>query len=185
MRSFIIFFLIISEVLSYRKVLFKTNIITPNIYSITNPNTLEHVFPKSLTKAHSNDLHNLFICNGDINNIRSNYKFIDDSDILSNNNWIKLGKNNYVNKKNGLFIPNNESKGIVARAIMYMSYAHGYNYENIINYNNLIKWCITFPPTKEEYNHNNIAYEYQKRRNQFIDLYNKENYYYLINNTFK
>jgi hypothetical protein len=115
----------------------------------------------------------------------STYKFIDETDILSDNNWIKLEKNNYVNKKNGLFIPNNESKGIVSRAIMYMSYTHGYNYENIINYKNLIKWCITFPPTKEEHNHNNIAYECQKRRNHFIDLYNKENYYYLINNTFK
>ena len=185
MKSILTFFLVILEVFSYKKILFKTNIIKPNIYNISNPNTLEHIFPKSLTKKNSNDLHNLFICNGDINNIRSNYKFIDDIDILSNNNWIKLEKNNYVNKKNKLFIPNNESKGIVARAIMYMSYTHGYNYENIINFHNLIKWCITFPPTKEEYNHNNIVYAYQKNRNPFIDLYNKNDYYYLINNTFK
>ena len=185
MRFFLIILCAITEIMSFRKILFKTNIITPVIYTKQYADTIEHVFPKSLSKAHSNDLHNLFICNGKINNIRSNYKFTNESDILTDNNWIKLEENNYVNNKKRLFIPNNESKGIVARAIMYMSYNHDYNYKQIINYNHLINWSIDHPPTKEEYNHNELAFQCQKKRNKFIDLYDNKKYKSEITNIFK
>ena len=184
MIKYIILLLCMSKAFSFKKILFKTNIITPNIYSISNPNTVEHIFPKSLMKYNNNDLHNLFICNNKINNLRSNYKYVDENDIKFDNTWIKLENNNYVNQYKSLFIPNNYSKGIIARAIMYMAYTYKYNYKKIINTDNLLEWCIRYPPTKEEYNHNNLVFIYQKRRNHFIDLYYKKNYKNIIINIF-
>ena len=179
-----VFLMHISKILCFREILFKTTIQTPIIYSKEIANTVEHVFPKSLMKNNNNDLHNLFICNKEINNIRSNYKYVDENDIIFNNEWIKLEKNNYVNQNKKLFIPNDYSKGIVARTIMYMVYTYKYKYYKVINTDNLINWCINFPPSREEYNHNNLVFTYQKRRNQFIDLYNKKNYKRMISNIF-
>ena len=184
MKQVILIMLYISKVFSFKEILFKSNMITPNIYSYANANTIEHIFPKSLINYNNNDLHNLFICNRRINNLRSNYKYVDENDIIFDNTWIKLEENNYINTKKLLFIPNDYSKGIIARSIMYMAYTYKYNYKKVINTDNLINWSINFPPSKEEYNHNDLAFKYQKRRNQFIDLYNKKNYKRMITSIF-
>ena len=56
------------------------------------------VFPKSLMyKRHYNDMHNIFKCDSYINNMRSNYKFVDDYNI---NSFIRLNEtDNYINTK--------------------------------------------------------------------------------------
>lgn len=158
---------------------------TPIIYSPTRHSklTLEHVFPKCyMYKKHYNDMHNIFKCDAYINNMRSNYKFVDDY----NGNFTRLFEtDNFVNTKQKLFIPEDGSKGIISRSIMHMSYEYKYDYRKVIDYKNLIKWCLDYPPTKEEIYHNNIIFQKQKTRNMFIDLYNKKRFKNLITQYFE
>jgi endonuclease I len=187
MLSFII-------MLSFRSVLVKC-LEYPQIYNFNlnkiynNQQTLEHIFPKCyMNKNTYNDMHNIFSCNKDINNIRSNYKFIDskNKEYYDNINHFYNIKHtdNYCSPKLKLFIPENDSKGIISRCIMYMSYEYKYNYEKIIDYDNLIEWSIKYPPTKQEYLHNTFVFKKQYKKNQFIDLYYKKNYIKYISNLF-
>jgi len=179
----------------------KNNIIhsshNPQIYNINlnkiniyNRPTLEHIFPKCyMNKISFNDMHNIFSCNSFINNQRSNYKFIDIND-NEYYNYKKLFINinntdNYYSPKLKLFIPEDSSKGIISRTIMYMSYEYKYKYDKIITYQNLINWSLDYPPSQQEIYHNNIVFKKQFKRNQFIDLYYKKNYYNYISKIFK
>lgn len=164
---------------------------TPVIYTYLKSSkyNLEHVFPKCyIHKQHYNDMHNIFKSDIYINNARSNYKYIDKNDDefkYHNINFKQLyDSNNYVNSKLSLFIPDNNSKGLIARAIMYMSYKYNYDYKKIIDSDNLINWCFKYPPTKQEYYHNNLISQIQKNRNVFIDLYGNKKYDKLIMKNF-
>jgi len=158
----------------------------PQIYNINRIDinkygqySLEHIFPKCyMNKISYNDLHNIYKCNNYINNHRSNYKFTDFNDNLYNPTDFKqlLNTNNYLSIKHQLFIPEEESRGIISRAIMYMSYEYKYKYNKVIDKDLLIQWCLHYPPTKEEKIHNHIVFMRQFKRNRFIDLYNKKNY---------
>ena len=167
---------------------------TPEIYNIAsnkinipyNKYSLEHIFPKSFMNKKSgacNDLHNIFKCNNYINNYRSNYKFTD-----FNRSPVEfkqlLNTNNYINTKEQLFIPEKESRGIIARAIMYMSYEYNLNFNKIIDNDLLIEWCLKYPVTKTEQHHAYLVFLKQFRKNKFIDMYNKKNYIRYINNLF-
>lgn len=159
------------------------------IYICNNKYTLEHIFPKAyMNKKSFNDIHNIYICNNMINNMRSNYKF---TDFNYHNKTIQddfkriLNTNNYISNKHKLFIPENESKGIIARSIMYISHEYKYKYNKIIDTNVLIEWCLNNPPSKEEIYHNHVASIKQFKRNKFIDLYHKKNYKCFILNQFK
>lgn len=160
---------------------------TPVIYNYlkTTKYNLEHVYPKCyMNKQHYNDMHNIFKSDIYINNVRSNYKYIDNNDIeftMYNHNFKQLyTSKNYVNSKLSLFVPDDESKGIIARAIMYMSYRYNYDYRKVIDNYNLIDWCFKYPPTKLEYCHNNLIAQIQKNRNIFIDMYKHKKYNKLI-----
>lgn len=147
-----------------------------------NELSIEHIFPKCyLYKEHHNDIHNLFLADKYINNQRSNFKFTD-YDISNDKYWIKLS-NNYVNPTKRLFIPYNESRGIIARSIMYMSFEYGYQYKKIINENLLIEWCLKYRPTEKEKFHNEFAFRYQNKLNKFITKYDDLNYYKFIERT--
>jgi len=176
-------------------IIFSSN--NPEIYNVNsiiiksahyNPKpTLEHIFPKCyMNKISHNDLHNIFKCNNEINNIRSKDKFNDLNFYNGNiNNFTKINNtNNYYSNKEKLFIPEIESRGIIARAIMYMSYEYKYKFNKVIDYDVLMNWCINYPPTKEEIYHNNMVYKRQYKRNKFIDLYHKRNYKNYIHNLF-
>ena len=158
----------------------------PSIYSNINTNTIEHIFPRSLIidKKNENDMHNLYKCNKNINEFRSNYKFVDKNDIELNELWEKIDNNNYVNFKEKLFIPNKDSHGIISRAIMYMVYNYNYNYKKVINTENLISWCLNNSPDNEEKYHNKEIYKYQGTNNIFISNYNKKNYIKFIKKLF-
>jgi len=150
-----------------------------NLYKMTKKPTLEHIFPKCyMNKISYNDLHNIYRCNNEINNMRSNYKYVDFANVDKNlNNFKRIeDTDNYISIKDKLFIPENESRGIIARSIMYMSYEYKYKYSKIIDTNNLIDWCLKYPPCKKEINHNNDVFRMQYKRNKFIDLYNKKKY---------
>jgi endonuclease I len=114
--------------------------------------------------------------------MRSNYKYTGDL----TNSFIRLNdSDSFVNTKEKLFVPDDNSKGIIARAIMHMCYEYKYDYKKIIDYDNLINWCLEYPPTKEEIYHNNIIFQKQKTRNLFIDMYNKKKFKNLIYQYFK
>lgn len=153
---------------------------TPTIYSSVKNSklSLEHVYPKCyMYKKHYNDAHNIFKCDSYINNMRSNYKYVD----KYNNNFTRLyDTDNFVNTKEKLFIPDDASKGIIARSIMHMCYEYKYDYKKVIDYKNLIKWCLDYPPTKDEIYHNNYIFQKQKTRNMFIDLYYKKKFKNLL-----
>lgn len=139
-----------------------------------------------MNKISYNDMHNIFRCNGEINNYRSNYKYSDFANIDNHYNFIKIANtDNYIDVKRKLFIPEEESRGIIARAIMYMVYEYKYKYNKVIDNKILIDWCLKYPPSNKEINHNNIVFKKQFKRNKFIDLYCKKNYEKYINNLFK
>ena len=172
------------------KSMFITNT-TPVIYTYLKSTkfNFEHVYPRCyMHKQHYNDMHNIFKSDIYINNVRSNYKYIDNSDKefkLYNHNFKQLyTSDNYVNTKLCLFVPDNSSKGLIARAIMYMSYTYNYDYKKVIDSDNLINWCFKYPPTKLEYCHNNLIAHLQKNRNIFIDMYKHKKYDKLIMKNF-
>lgn len=163
------------------------NLNSINIKSNYNPKpTLEHIFPKCyMDKISYNDMHNIFKCNGEINNLRSNYKYTDFENINNHDDFKKIANtDNYIDNKRKLFIPEEPSRGIIARSIMYMSYEYKYRYSKVIDTNVLIDWCLNYPPEKTEINHNNIAFRKQFKKNKFIDLYCKKNYKNYIRNIF-
>lgn len=157
---------------------------TPTIYSnIQNSKlSLEHIYPKCyMYKKHYNDAHNIFKSDAYINNMRSNYKYIEDY----NNSFTRLyDTENYVSTKYKLFIPEEDSRGIIARSIMYICYQYKYDYKKVIDYEIMIKWCLEYPPTKEEIYHNNYVFQRQKTRNLFIDLYHKKKFANLLTRYF-
>lgn len=163
----------------------------PEIYNINGVNikkgfmSLEHIFPKCyMNKQSFNDLHNIYKCNNLINNCRSNYKFIDES-LVDLNEFKRLyDTDNYISSKYQLFIPEKESRGIIARSIMYMSFEYNYKFNKVIDSDVLIDWCLRFPPDKQELYHNHIAFLQQYKKNKFIELYNKKNYKSYINKLF-
>tara|TARA_B000000475_G_scaffold268949_1_gene262212 strand:- start:251 stop:916 length:666 start_codon:yes stop_codon:yes gene_type:complete len=142
--------------------------------------TNEHIFPISHMKKNNkfdnykyakNDMHNLFKTTEKLNSIRSNYKFTDIENECLNENWRILENNNYINNKKKLFIPANNSKGIIARAILHMSYKYNYKIEKIIDLNILIKWTLKYSPKNDEIYHNNLIKSIQYTDNIFIKNY--------------
>lgn len=158
-----------------------------HIFNIKNIQyySVEHIYPKKfLDKTHHFDMHNLIRTNNHINNMRSNYKFTDLNNNNINKKWVKLNFNNYLNTHDKLFIPNDISKGFISRTIMYLAWQYGYNPYKIISHDNLIKWCLNYPPDYQEQYHNKIAYSIQFKNNIFITNYNNTDYYNLLKKIF-
>jgi hypothetical protein len=162
--------------------------------------SIEHIYPISYFKFKNNniiinDMHNLIKTTKFINNARSNYKYSDFKEIIyidnynfniiynniSNNNWKLLDNYNYVNHKKKLFIPNNNSKGFISRAILYISFNYDFDYTKIINTDTLIKWNNRYPPNRNEKYHNYIVNKIQKTDNIFISKYRKINLIKILN----
>jgi len=139
-----------------------------------------------MNKISYNDMHNIFKCNNYINNIRSNYKFANYNDIKYNSYDLNKVKDsdNYISTSAKIFCPENESKGLISRAIMYMSYEYNLNYKKVIDYDNLINWCLKYPPSEYELIHNQMVYMKQYKKNKFINLYYRKNYINYISKLF-
>ena len=135
----------------------------------------EHIYPQSLLNIkQSNDMHNIIKTINTLNANRSNYKFHEDYDI-KNKHWVELECNNYVNHKEKIFVPNNDSRGFISRAILYMYKEYNCNPNKIIDIEILKKWYYNFTPTIEERYHNDIIKRLQNKNNIFISNYNKKN----------
>ncbi len=114
--------------------------INKNIYNV------EHIVPQSFDKSVNSDLHMLFLSHNVINSLRNNYRFVDfikyddayftyiknNQIIISNNNNCK-NMDYYVafNHKKRIFVPPNQSKGIIARSLLY--YENTYKKYGILN----------------------------------------------------
>ena len=133
-----------------------------NSYTKYNDLTAEHIFPQSFTKDYSKankDMHNIYLTNYYTNNFRSNKKF---SHFINEN----------ISKK--IYVPCNYSRGIIARALVYMKYTYPLlNLSTIIDYDIIILWNKLYPPTEYEFEKNNIVYNYQGNKNIFIEDYKK------------
>ena len=142
-----------------------------DIYTKYNDLTAEHIFPQSFTKQYSKankDMHNIYLTNYYTNNLRSNKKF---SHIINEN----------ISKK--IYIPCNYSRGIIARALVYMKYTYPLlNLSSIIDYDIIILWNELYPPSDYELQKNNIIFHYQGNKNIFIEDYKKLELF--INNNF-
>ena len=139
--------------------------------------SMEHIFPRShLTLHHSNDMHNVIKTINTLNVNRSNYKFVDTMD--NDKNWIKLDFDNYVNHKKKLFIPNQCSRGFIARAVLYMCNEYNYKPTIVISKDVLLKWFFEHPPTMYEKYHNELVRKLQSKNNIFITNYNKKKAYF-------
>jgi len=135
----------------------------------------EHIYPQCLLEGkQSNDMHNIVKTLNTLNANRSNYKFQEDYDIKCKH-WVELECNNYVNHKDKLFVPNNDSRGFISRAILYMYKEYNCNPRKIIDIEILKKWYYNFSPTFEERYHNDIIKRLQNKNNIFISNYNKKN----------
>jgi hypothetical protein len=131
-------------------------------YTKYNNLTAEHVFPQSFTKHYTKankDMHNIYLTNYYTNNLRSNKKF---SHYVDEN----------ISKK--IYIPCNYSRGIIARALVYMKYTYPLlNLSSVIDYDIIILWNELYPPTEYEFKKNNIIFHYQGNKNIFIEDYKK------------
>ena len=135
----------------------------------------EHIYPQCLLDGkQSNDMHNIIKTLNTLNSNRSNYKFHEDYDIKSKH-WVELECNNYVNHKDKVFVPNNDSRGFISRAILYMYKEYNCNPHKIIDIDILKKWYYNFSPTIDERYHNDIIKRLQNKNNIFISNYNKKN----------
>ena len=129
-------------------------------YTKYNDLTAEHIFPQSYTRYYrkaNKDMHNIYLTNYYTNNLRSNKKF---SHVINEN----------ISKR--IYIPCNYSRGIIARALVYMKYTYPLlNLSKIIDYNIIILWNELYPPTEYEFKKNNIIFKYQGNKNIFIEDY--------------
>lgn len=127
-------------------------------YTKYNDLTAEHVFPQSFTKQYTKankDMHNIYLTNYYTNNLRSNKKF---SHFKSENISSKI------------YIPCNYSRGIIARALVYMKYTYPLlNLSSVIDYKVVLLWNELYPPNDYELKKNNIIYHYQGNKNIFIE----------------
>lgn len=160
-----------------QKKILKNNIVFPKLYNINDKSSLEHIYPKSLLlKKDVNDIHNIYCASKKINNIRSNYIFSDETKI----NWIKINNDNFICHHNKLFNPNNNDKGIISRALLYMTFKH--KYKLYINKNTLYKWCINYQPDIKEQLHNIYGLQILGYDNPFITKFYDKNYNQFIVN---
>ena len=149
-------------------------------YNYYNDLTAEHIFPQSYIKIYPKakfDMHNIFLTRSELNNYRSNYKFIDETECLINfDNSINfensINYDNYINYKNNslkIFIPLHSSRGLIARSIAYMKYTYeDLILEKVIDKNTLLKWNYQYPPSEIEKKQNLLIKQVQGNENIFI-----------------
>lgn len=126
----------------------------------------EHVFTQSAFPASDTDNHNIFACEGQINNYRGNLKFDEGGNIVTVFGHVTECKLNSGTS----FEPCDAAKGEVARAVMYCCIYYGYSITDIfVSASVAVKWHAEHPVTDREIYRNNIVYGLQGNRNPFID----------------
>lgn len=136
-------------------------------YSWTTWNR-EHVWTQSAYPASDKDNHNIYACEGQINNYRGNLPYAE-VDHTSSTRQVVFGHQTDCYIQNGKFEPCDEAKGEIARAVMYGVVMYNYTMTNMISYETVLKWNLEHPVTNRDIYRNNIVQNLQGNRNPFID----------------
>ena len=137
-------------------------------YSWTTWNR-EHVYTQSAFPASSTDNHNIFACEGQINNDRGNKPFANLKD-KGGQRVTVFGHVTDCYQTSTLFEPCDEAKGEVARACLYCSVYYGYDLNDIFDsINTALEWNSKYTVSPREIYRNNIVHGLQGNRNPFID----------------
>ena len=129
----------------------------------------EHVYTQSDFPNSKTDNHNIFACEGQINNIRGDLKYAE----LKGKGGSQVSvfghtTNCYVSSS--YFEPCDEAKGEIARACLYCTIYYGYNLTSIFDSaDTCLKWNANFTVSPREIYRNNIVQGLQGNRNPFID----------------
>lgn len=129
----------------------------------------EHIFTQTKFPNSKTDNHNIFACEGEINNIRGNKKFAEVAHNSSNqvqtygDLWDCYTTSSY-------FEPCDDAKGEVARAAMYCCVYYGYEITDIFDsVETCLSWHNTFGVTNRDIYRNNAVNDNQGNRNPFVD----------------
>lgn len=131
--------------------------------------TLEHIIPVSYMRhhIHARDFHNIYATTDKINQLRCNYEY----GVLPKSCY--KYEDNIICKKNKIFYPRKQDRGIIARSILYMR--DKYNYTNFGDMTLYEEWNIQYRPTQKEIIHNEIGYLIQGNLNKYISNYTYKN----------
>ncbi len=136
-------------------------------YSWTTWNR-EHIWTQSKYPNSKTDNHNIFACEGQINNYRGNLKF-GEVEHTSSNRLTVFNHQTNCYKTSSIFEPCDEAKGEVARAVMYGVVMYNYTISNMLDVEIALKWNLEHPVTERDIKRNNVVYSLQKNRNPFSD----------------
>ena len=126
----------------------------------------EHVYTQSAFPKSDDDNHNIFACEGQINNERGNKKFAN----VGGTPYVDLGHTTECYSSKNFFEPCDEAKGEVARACMYCTIYYGYTLPQIFDsLQTALDWHSEHPVTAREIYRNNVVHGLQGNRNPFID----------------
>lgn len=129
----------------------------------------EHIFTQTAFPDSSEDTHNIFACEGEINYERGNKKF---GDLSSVTTTVKIGEHVTDCKSTSTYFePCDEAKGEVARACLYVATTYpDYKLTGIFQSVALcLKWHAEHPVTNREIYRNNKVHSIQGNRNPFVD----------------
>ena len=134
-------------------------------YSWTTWNR-EHVWTQSLWPNSKTDNHNIFACEGQINNDRGNLIYDEGGNIVTVHGHVTECKL----VKNTSFEPCDAAKGEIARSVMYGTVMYSYTMTKEIKSIYLaLKWHIEHPITERDIRRNEVVYGNQGNRNPFVD----------------
>lgn len=131
----------------------------------------EHVYTQSKFPNSDKDNHNIFACEGQINNTRGNLPYDEVQGKSGASRISEFGHTTDCYYISGTsFEPCDEAKGEIARACLYCTIYYGYDLSQIfVDKNIALKWNAMYPVTAREIYRNNVVYTLQGNRNPFID----------------
>ena len=126
----------------------------------------EHVWTQSAYPASKSDNHNIFACEGQINNYRGNLPYDEGGIVVT-----VFGHTTGCKMVSSVsFEPCDEAKGEIARAVMYGTVMYSYTMTQEIKSIELaLKWHLEHPNTERDIRRNNVVYGNQGNRNPFVD----------------
>ena len=125
----------------------------------------EHVWTQSAYPASKTDNHNIFACEGQINNDRGNLPYAEGGSYVTVH-----GHTTQCKSTGSTFEPCDDAKGEIARAVMYGTVMYSYTMTNEIESIELaLKWHLQHPNTERDIRRNNVVYGNQGNRNPFVD----------------
>ena len=125
----------------------------------------EHIWTQSAYPKSASDNHNIFACEGQINNYRGNKPYAEGGSVV-----VVFGHTTECKQTDSTFEPCDAAKGEVARSVMYGTVMYTYTMTNEIESIELaLKWHLEHAVTTRETKRNNTVYGNQGNRNPFVD----------------